>query len=148
MILLIEDDLVDAMTVKRALDEIGVPEGILHLSNGEEALDYLRSDVNQLPYLILLDLNMPKMNGIDFLRHIKADECLASIPVIVLSTSKDERDIDQSFQSSVAGYMTKPLDFDSFIQKIRTIEDYWHLNRLPGEIQEMKYAGFGTHSSR
>ena len=73
MILLVEDDLVDALTVKRAMEDIGATEGLMHLCNGEEALDYLRSEVNVLPFLILLDLNMPKMNGIEATKMILRD---------------------------------------------------------------------------
>ena len=148
MILLVEDDLVDAMTVKRAMEDIGTNTGLVHLNNGEEALDYLRSEINQLPFLILLDLNMPKMNGKDFLKIIKQDERLSSIPVIVLTTSHNDRDVDDTFSSSVAGYMTKPLDYEKFLLKIRTIEDYWALNRLPGEMWEMGHVGFRSYSTR
>lgn len=148
MILLVEDDLVDAMTVKRALEDIGATEGMVHLSNGEEALDYLRSEINEMPFLILLDLNMPKMNGKDFLRIIKQDERLSRIPVIVLTTSQDGKDVDDSFRSSAAGYMTKPLDYEKFLLKIRTIEDYWALNRLPGELLEFGHAGYRNYITR
>lgn len=148
MILLVEDDLVDAMTVKRAMEDIGATEGLIHLVNGEEALDYLRSEINVLPFLILLDLNMPKMNGKEFLKIIKQDERLSRIPVIVLTTSHDGKDVDDVFRSSVAGYMTKPLEYDLFAQKIKTIEEYWRINRLPGEMMEASYAGIGNYLTR
>jgi CheY-like chemotaxis protein len=130
-ILLIEDDLVDAMTVKRAMEDIGASENLIHLRNGEEALDYLQSDVNDLPFLILLDLNMPRMNGMQFLQALKQDTRLSRIPVIVLTTSADMHDVERSFQSSAVGYMVKPVDYQPFVETIRTIKAYWRLSRLP-----------------
>ncbi len=95
-ILLVEDDSVDAMTVKRALKDLNVTNPLVHKLNGEEALEYLRADENQRPCLILLDLNMPKMNGIEFLKVAKSEDVAKKIPVVVLTTSKDEQDIVES----------------------------------------------------
>lgn len=130
-ILLVEDDTVDAMTVKRALKELKAMNDVVHVANGEEALEYLRDENNEKPCIILLDLNMPKMNGAEFLRIVKADEELRRIPVVVLTTSKNERDIFESFDLSVAGYMLKPIDYMQFVETIRTIETYWKLSRVP-----------------
>ncbi len=130
-ILLVEDDTVDAMTVKRALKELKAMNDVVHVTNGEEALEYLRAENNEKPCIILLDLNMPKMNGAEFLRIVKADEELRRIPVVVLTTSKNERDIFESFDLSVAGYMLKPIDYMQFVETIRTIETYWKLSRVP-----------------
>jgi CheY-like chemotaxis protein len=130
-ILLVEDDTVDAMTVKRALKELKAMNDVVHVTNGEEALEYLRDENNEKPCIILLDLNMPKMNGAEFLRIIKVDEELRRIPVVVLTTSKNERDIIESFDLSVAGYMIKPIDYKQFVETIRTIEAYWKLSRVP-----------------
>lgn len=132
-VLLVEDDRVDAMTVKRALEDAGSTSLIVHMTDGESALAYLRSDVNQKPFLILLDLSMPRMNGLEFLRTIKADPALRSIPVVVLTTSASQDDIDDSFRASVAGYLTKPVDYRQFVAKIRAIEQYWQINLLPGD---------------
>ena len=145
MILLIEDDQVDAMTVKRAMEDSGSTSSIVHVHNGEAALAYLRSDVNERPYLILLDLNMPKMNGIEFLRLIKADPALSSIPVIVLTTSASQDDIGDSYRASVAGYVIKSVDYRQFVVKIQAIERYWQINRLPGDQWEAYDAGIRTH---
>jgi CheY-like chemotaxis protein len=145
MILLIEDDQVDAITVKRALEDAGSASLIVHVSNGESALAYLRSDVNERPYLILLDLNMPKMNGLEFLKSIKADPALSSIPVVVLTTSASQDDIGDSYRASVAGYIVKPLDYRQFVAKIQAIEQYWQINRLPGDEWEAHDAGIRTH---
>ena len=129
-ILLVEDDSVDAMTVKRALKDLKVRNPLAHSLNGEEALEYLRSGSNKSPCVILLDLNMPKMNGIEFLKIVKADETLKKIPVVVLTTSKDKQDVTESFEHSVAGYMVKPVDYKKFVETIGTVNMYWTLSEL------------------
>ena len=130
-IMLVEDDSVDAMTVKRALKDLKVTNELVCQCNGEEALNYLRADGNHKPCVMLLDLNMPKMNGIELLKIIKADSILRQIPVIVLTTSKDERDKVESFQFSVAGYIVKPTDYKKFLDAMRTVNLYWTLSELP-----------------
>ena len=130
-ILLVEDDSVDAMTVKRALKDLKVTNPLVLQNNGEEALKYLRTDDNNKPCVILLDLNMPKMNGIEFLKIAKADAVFRQIPVIVLTTSKDDRDKVESFQFSVAGYIVKPTDYKKFVDAIKTVDLYWSLSELP-----------------
>ena len=130
-ILLVEDDQVDAMTVKRALKEINVTNNLDITNNGEEALEFLRNSANEKPGIILLDLNMPKMNGIEFLKIAKADADLKKIPVIVLTTSKEDQDRIESFNLGVAGYMIKPVDYRQFVEVIKTINLYWTLSELP-----------------
>ncbi|MBT3260064.1 MAG: response regulator [Deltaproteobacteria bacterium] len=130
-ILLIEDDQVDAMTVKRALKEIKVTNRLDIMQNGEEALSFLRNPENEKPGIILLDLNMPKMNGIEFLKIAKRDETLKRIPVVVLTTSKAEQDKVDSFDLGVVGYMLKPVDYIKFVEVVRTIDLYWTLSELP-----------------
>jgi CheY-like chemotaxis protein len=129
-ILLAEDDTVDAMTVKRALKELSVINPLMHRLNGEEALDYLRGNGNEKPCVILLDLNMPKMNGIEFLKVVKADSEFKKIPVIVLTTSKDDQDKVDSFELSVAGYIVKPVDYKKFVEAMRIINLYWSLSEI------------------
>jgi CheY-like chemotaxis protein len=133
-VLLVEDDSVDAMTVKRSLNELGVKTPLVRGTNGEEALEYLRNPVNEMPCFILLDLNMPKMNGLEFLKVIKIDERLKKIPVIVLTTSKEDCDIIDSFELSVAGYLIKPVDYKQFLESMRTLHSYWTLSRLPETV--------------
>ena len=130
-IMLVEDDNVDAMTIKRALEDLNVTNPLVHTLNGEEALQYLRGGGNETPCLILLDLNMPKMNGIEFLKVIKAEQMSQTIPVIVLTTSKDEEDIVESFELSVAGYMLKTVDYKKFVETIEMLNSYWSLSELP-----------------
>ncbi|MGR9087758.1 MAG: response regulator [Gammaproteobacteria bacterium] len=130
-ILLVEDDQVDAMTVRRALKELHVINRIEHKENGEEAIDYLRDKANKRPCLILLDLNMPVMNGIEFLQVIKSDPDLKCLPVVVLTTSDEQKDKVESFKLGVAGYMRKPVDYRQFVEIIRTIDAYWTISESP-----------------
>jgi CheY-like chemotaxis protein len=131
-ILLVEDDRVDAMTIQRALRQIKVTNQLDIAVDGEEALAILRDLGREKPCIILLDLNMPRMNGIEFLRAAKEDEALKPIPVVVLTTSKDEQDKVDSFNLGVAGYMVKPVDYAQFVEVVKTIDLYWTLSELPG----------------
>ncbi len=131
LILLVEDDLVDIMTIKRALKEIKITNPIAVCNNGLEALDYLKNKSNTRPGIILLDLNMPKMNGIEFLQVIKKNIDFKRIPVVVLTTSKAEQDKMESFNLGVSGYMIKPVDYLQFVETIKTIHLYWTLSELP-----------------
>lgn len=130
-ILLVDDDQVDVMTVTRALKDIHVTNPVAVMENGEEALNYLRSSKNKKPCIILLDLNMPIMNGIEFLEEVKRDDRLKGIPVVVLTTSEEEQDKVNSFNLGVAGYMAKPVDYRQFVEVIRTIDAYWTISEMP-----------------
>ncbi len=136
-ILLVEDDSVDAMTVKRAFSELKVANELVRELNGEAALNYLKTHLDRKPCVILLDLNMPKMNGIEFLKVAKADDELRQIPVVVLTTSKDDRDKMESFKACVAGYIVKPVDYKKFVEAMRILNLYWTLSELPGIESEM-----------
>jgi len=135
-ILLVEDDAVDAMTFERALSDVNVKNEVVHRTNGEAALEYLKSDENERPCFIFLDLNMPKMNGIEFLGAVKSDSKLKKIPVVVLTTSDSEKDVVESFELGIAGYMVKPADYKKFVDAIRTINLYWNLSKLPNGAPE------------
>jgi DNA-binding response OmpR family regulator len=128
---LVEDDEVDTMTVQRAFKDLKVTNELVHRINGEEALKYLRAEDSQMPCVVLLDLNMPKMNGVEFLKIAKNDKKLKKVPVVVLTTSKEEHDIVESFELSVAGYIVKPVDYKRFVEAIRAIDLYWTLSELP-----------------
>lgn len=130
-ILLVEDDTVDAMTVKRAMKEIHIFNRLVTTGNGEEALAWLHQSIRDPPCIILLDLNMPRMNGIEFLQQAKVDPELRKIPVVVLTTSKDEQDRVESFNLGVAGYMVKPVNYLQFVEVMRTINLYWTISELP-----------------
>ena len=130
-ILLIEDDNVDVMTVERVLRDLKIANKLVSTSSGEQALDYLRTNGNKKPCIILLDLNMPKMNGTEFLKIVKTDEALKKIPVVVLTTSSQQQDVVESFKLGAAGYMVKSVDYGKFVETIRTINLYWTLSELP-----------------
>jgi len=129
-ILLVEDDDVDVMTMRRALKDLRVTNPLYVAGDGEAGVALLRDVAKPRPCVILLDLNMPRMNGIEFLRLVKADQKLRSIPVIVLTTSREESDRVETFQLSVAGYMIKPADYLQFVEVVRTIDLYWTLSEL------------------
>lgn len=138
-ILLVEDEPADANLVRAALKAGKVLCNLHHAVDGVEALDFLHKkgpfSTVPTPDLILLDLNMPRMNGREFLAAAKADEVLDSIPVVVLTTSDVERDIVTSYKLGAAGYITKPVDMEQFIDAIRQIGNYWFaLARLPHKV--------------
>lgn len=130
-ILLVEDDQVDKMTVVRALKEIHVTNSLVHRENGEDAVNYLQDPASDTPCIILLDLNMPIMNGIEFLRNVKNDDQLKRIPVVVLTTSEEQQDKVNSFDLGVAGYMAKPVDYRQFVEVMRSIDAYWTISEMP-----------------
>jgi len=130
-ILLVEDDEIDIRSVQRSFGELRVTNPLVVTHNGEEALEYLKNEKNKLPGLILLDLRMPRMNGQEFLEVIKKDDKLKIIPVVVLTTSKEDEDKIDSFNLGVAGYMMKPVNYKDFVEVIRTIKMYWTLSESP-----------------
>jgi CheY-like chemotaxis protein len=130
-ILLVEDNRLDAMVVRHALDDLKVINELVHTAKGEEAMEYLKSETSEKPCLILLDLDMPKTNGVEFLRIIKADETLKKIPVVVLTASSEEQDVIETFKPGVAGYIVKPVDYIKFLEVMRKVSLYWTLSELP-----------------
>ncbi|PTQ79208.1 response regulator receiver domain-containing protein [Nitrosospira multiformis] len=130
-ILLVEDDQVDKMTVVRALKEIHVTNPLVHRENGEEAVHYLQEPASEKPCIILLDLNMPIMNGLEFLKAVKNDDKLKRIPIVVLTTSEEQQDKINSFDLGVAGYMAKPVDYRQFVEVMRSIDAYWTISEMP-----------------
>jgi CheY-like chemotaxis protein len=130
-ILLVEDDEIDAMTVKRALKELQIPNVLYVAENGEVALDILNDEEYAYPCLIFLDLNMPKLNGLELLQILKTHDRFKIIPVVVLTTSNNDQDRQACFHLGVAGYMLKPVDYQQFVNMITTIDAYWTLSELP-----------------
>jgi CheY-like chemotaxis protein len=132
-ILLVEDDEVDIMTVKRAFKKGNITNPLYLAGNGLEALAMLRDTPDRpslIPperRLILLDLNMPKMNGLEFLHELRADPAIRHIPVVVLTTSNEERDRVQAYDLNVAGYILKPVTFNTFVELMVTLNKYWTL---------------------
>jgi CheY-like chemotaxis protein len=131
-ILLVEDDQVDVMNVKRAFDKNHIANPLYVATDGVDALQMLRSGaIPDERRIILLDLNMPKMSGLEFLRELRTDPTLQSIPVIVLTTSNDERDKIEAYNLNVAGYLLKPVTFVNFVDVMGTLNKYWTLVELP-----------------
>jgi CheY-like chemotaxis protein len=131
-ILLVEDDQVDVLNVRRAFEKNKILNPLYVATNGAEALAMLRED--QVPRdrrLVLLDLNMPAMNGIEFLRELRADPDLRLTPVVVLTTSNDERDKVNAYGFNVAGYLVKPVTFPNFAEVMATLNKYWALVEMP-----------------
>ena len=131
-ILLVEDNPDDAGLAIHALKKHNLANNLLHLSDGEEALTYLfSSEMASTPKVILLDLKMPKIDGIEVLRKIKSDESRKIIPVVVLTSSREERDILESYKLGVNAYIVKPVDFDKFTKAIAEIGFFWLLLNQP-----------------
>jgi CheY-like chemotaxis protein len=135
-ILLVEDDIVDATTSKQALQDIRVKNPVIHKNDGEEALEYLKDPDNDRPALILLDLNMPRLSGVELLQIIKADAELQNIPVVALTVSKYEQDKLDTFNLGVAGYVIKAVDYDAFLRAMDIIIQYWSWNGLVEKERE------------
>ncbi|HEY9847794.1 MAG TPA: response regulator [Candidatus Caenarcaniphilales bacterium] len=135
-LLLVDDDEVDVMNVQRAFKKNNISNPLYVASNGLEALAMLRGNHN-LPLvpparrLILLDLNMPKMGGIEFLRELRSDAELKVTPVVVLTTSKEDNDKVDAYNLNVAGYIVKPVTFLKFVEAIATLNTYWTLSEMP-----------------
>lgn len=131
-ILLVEDDEVDVMNVRRAFERNKVSNPLFVAGNGLEALEMLRGGgIPRERRLILLDLNMPKMNGIEFLQALRADPELAGTPVVVLTTSNDDQDKIDAYNLNVAGYLLKPVTFSNFCDRMATLNKYWMLVEMP-----------------
>ncbi len=128
-ILLVDDDHVEQLKVARAFSKLGITNPLVYKQDGLKAKEYLEQ-TEDLPGVILLDLNMPNMNGHEFLAFIKSDERLKVIPVVILTTSNNERDRLESFKYSVAGYMVKPIRLEEYEEVIDTIKHYWATSKI------------------
>ncbi len=139
-ILLVEDNPADAEISLRALTKHHLSNRIVHVGDGREALDFLfarghyanRNGIAR-PKLVLLDLKLPKVDGLEVLRIIKGDPDMKAVPVVILTSSKEEQDLVESYRLGVNSYLVKPVDFDKFSESMREIGMYWLLlNQLPG----------------
>ena len=128
-ILLVEDNLIEIMKMKRTISLLKLKHSLSEAKNGEEALQFLENKAN-IPDIILLDLNMPKINGIEFLRIIKADDDLKHIPTIILTTSSNQKDLLECYRTGMSGYVLKPLKYEDYVKKIETVLAYWSANEL------------------
>lgn len=135
-IMLVEDDHVDVMNVQRAFKKNNITNPLYVAHNGIEALDMLRGTegrqkVVPTPRIILLDINMPKMNGIEFLRELRADINLKAISVFIMTTSTDDKDKFEAYNLNVAGYIIKPVSFEKFVNAVSILNSYWKLCEMP-----------------
>lgn len=134
-ILLVDDDTVDVMNVQRAFKKNNILNPLYVAHDGLEALQLLQNEgKGRIPSdrrLILLDLNMPRMNGLEFLRTIREDPKLRSTAVVVLTTSDDDRDKVEAYNLNVAGYILKPVTFSAFVETMATLNKYWSINEMP-----------------
>lgn len=128
-ILLIEDDTIEVMKFNRVIKTLGMNHKIIEANNGEEALSILK-DKEIIPDVIFLDLNMPKINGIEFLQILKADDYLKYIPAIILTTSNNHKDVLECYKIGIAGYVLKPLKYDDYVDRVRKMIEYWSTNEL------------------
>jgi DNA-binding NarL/FixJ family response regulator len=128
-ILLLEDDAIEVMKFNRALKKLELTHKIIEANNGEEALNILHVK-EIIPDIILLDLNMPKLNGIEFLTILKNDVALKYIPVVILSTSSNYQDMLECYKLGIAGYILKPLKYDDYVDRIKRLLDYWSANEI------------------
>jgi response regulator RpfG family c-di-GMP phosphodiesterase len=128
-ILLIEDDMIEIMKLNRTISKLKLNHKIIEANDGDIALKLLRNKDN-LPDIILLDLNMPKINGIEFLNALKSNDTLKYIPTIILTTSSNHKDLHECFKIGVSGYILKPLKYEVYVEKIKKILSYWSINEL------------------
>ena len=127
-VLFIEDDMIESMKLQRAIEKFQLKHTIVEAKNGEEALEVLRN--GDLPDIILLDLNMPRMSGIEFLTILKADDRLKYLPTVILTTSENRADLLECFKIGIAGYVIKPLKYEDYEAKIKKVFDYWEISEL------------------
>lgn len=139
VILLAEDDEGHAYLVRENLQDAGLANRIVHVKDGQEALDFIhcageyRSRVPNGPLLLLLDINMPRVDGVEVLRRLKADPKTAEIPVIVLTTTDDPREVKRCYELGCSSYVTKPVDYDRFVEAIRRLGLFLAIVRVPRE---------------
>jgi two-component system, response regulator len=140
-ILLVEDNQNDAELAMHALKKHKLANHIEVVRDGAEALDFVfargaygHRDINQTPRVVLLDLKLPKVDGLEVLRQIKSDPRTRKIPVVVLTSSREERDVMESYNLGVNSYILKPVDFQQFTEAVRTIGLYWLLLNEPPKV--------------
>jgi len=133
-ILLVEDNIDDAELTIRALKKINLANNLVHVKDGAEALDFLSArglfegrDTMQLPKVILLDIKMPKVDGIEVLRHVKTNEATKHIPVVIMTSSREQQDLVDSYNLGVNSYVVKPVEFQSFAKAVSDLGLYWLL---------------------
>ncbi len=137
-VLLVEDNIHDAEMTIRSLKKVNLANNLVHVKDGEEALDFIFAqgkfagrDIVNAPKVILLDIKMPKVDGIEVLRQIKSHEATRCIPVVIMTSSKEEQDIINSYELGVNSYIVKPVDFEGFAKAVSQLGFYWLLTNQP-----------------
>lgn len=129
-VLVVEDDEIELLKFKMTTDSLGLDHQFDYVTDGERALDYLKDTNTILPQLILLDLNMPRFDGMEFLSMMRSDSDLRYIPTVIMTSSENVKDIKKCYELGIAGYLTKPLDLDQYQAKLKALFSYWELNKL------------------
>ncbi len=142
-ILLVEDSIRDAELILTAFEGNNLANGITHVRDGAEALDYLyrrgayASRTDAQPALLLLDLKLPKVDGLEVLRQIKGDADLRMIPVVMMTSSRQEKDLVRSYELGVNAYVVKPMKFQDFVDAVRQVGAFWAvMNEVPGQLEQ------------
>ncbi|MBA2225786.1 response regulator [Thermogemmata fonticola] len=131
VILLAEDDDGHAQLIERNLKRAGVVNPIVRVADGQAALDYIRQGGNGQPLLLLLDINLPRVDGIEVLRQLKADPHTSKLPVIMLTTTDDPREVDRCYALGCSVYITKPVRYESFVEALRRLGMFLEIVKLP-----------------
>jgi two-component system, response regulator len=146
-VLLVEDNMHDAEMTIRSLKKVNLANNLVHVKDGEEALEFIFAqgkfagrDLVNSPKVILLDIKMPKVDGIEVLRRIKADEATRCIPVVIMTSSKEELDIVSSYALGVNSYVVKPVDFEGFAKAVSQLGMYWLLTNQPPLSPHLKHS--------
>jgi two-component system, response regulator len=146
-VLLVEDNPHDAEMTIRSLKKVNLANNLVHVKDGEEALDFIFAqgkfadrDIVNGPKVILLDIKMPKVDGIEVLRRLKANEVTRCIPVVIMTSSKEEQDIISSYELGVNSYVVKPVDFEGFAKAVSQLGMYWLLTNQPPLVPIKKHA--------
>jgi two-component system response regulator len=141
-VLLVEDNIHDAEMTIRALRKVNLSNNLVHVKDGEEALDFIFArgkftgrETGQLPKVILLDIKMPKVDGIEVLRQLKSKDTSKTIPIVIMTSSKEEQDVIRSYQLGVNSYVVKPVDFEGFAKAVSELGLYWLLTNQPPLIK-------------
>jgi len=141
-VLLVEDNIHDAEMTIRALRKVNLSNNLVHVKDGEEALDFIFArgkfagrETERLPKVILLDIKMPKVDGIEVLRQLKSQDTSKTIPVVIMTSSKEEQDVIRSYQLGVNSYVVKPVDFEGFAKAVSELGLYWLLTNQPPLIK-------------
>jgi DNA-binding response OmpR family regulator len=134
-IMIVEDDPVDLMSIKRAFAELRITNDLITVESGQKALDIIHAAEIARPTLVLLDLRMPGVDGLEVLKELRKSESYGTVNVVILTTSNEERDKVATFELGISGYMVKPVDYRQFVEVVRAIDLYWTLSQQPGDTE-------------